>query len=438
MEQILIVREVIVKFFKRYEAWILPILKFALGYFVFSSITSIGYTHASLEPFAEEFSPLLLNVLFAVLFTVMPMNLGWLLIILTATAQFSANLEIAIAVFVFLLFIFVFYVRMATKESIIILFTIMAFHFNVPYLIPIIAGLYLPITSIIPITLGVFINAQIPVLFGIVQHTPTAATAMTELEIAELLTELPEAFSVVYETIMHSLTVTQTWLFTAVIFAMVVVLVHFVSRLSIDFSKEIAIALGCVMNVFGFIVAVMIVGEMADIGRVIALTVVCGLFAWLIRCFDSILDYQRAESVQFEDDHNYYHVRIVPKVILTKSKRVVKRIRPDDEIEDEPPVRRPRPAPGTGRISEPGERWPIPRSGTGPLPLEQQTSRRSRPIAERPREQEPRSRRPRLNLEQGLENMPVRRPRPALSPEAQKTTTLDDRTTPSSDEPIKD
>ena len=423
MKHILIVREVIVKFFKRYEAWILPILKFALGYFVFSGITSIGYTHASLEPFAEEFSPQLLNVLFAVLFTVMPMNMGWLLIILTATAQFSANLEIAIAVFVFLLFIFIFYVRMATKESIIILFTIIAFHFNVPYIIPIIAGLYLPITSIIPITLGVFINAQIPVLFGIVQHAPTATAAMTELEIAELFTELPEAFSVVYETLMHSLTVTQTWLFTAVVFAMVVVLVHFVSRLAIDFSKEIAIALGCVMNVFGFIVAVMIAGETAAIGRVIAITVVCGLFAWLIRCFDSILDYQRAESVQFEDDHNYYHVRIVPKVILTKSKRVVKRIRPDDDVmEGEAPARRPRPTSGTGRLPELVERRPRPRGDTGALPREHQVTRRPRPVAERQNEQEPRVRRPRPTSEQGLENMPVRRQRPVSNPETQETT----------------
>jgi len=41
--------------------------------------------------------------------------------------------------------------------------------------------------------------------------------------------------------------------------------------------------------------------------------------------------------VQFEDDNNFYHVRIVPKVMLTKSQRIVKRIRPqeDEKSEDE-------------------------------------------------------------------------------------------------------
>jgi len=385
MEQILIVRETIVKFYKRYETLILPILKFLLGLFVFSSILSIGQMHTVIEPIAENWSPRLLSVLLALLFTVMPMNMGWILIILSLTVQFSANIEIAVAVFLFLLFVFVFYARMALKESILILFTIMAFHFNVPYLIPIIAGLYFPITSIIPIILGVFINAQIPVLFGLAQHTPTAAGAMADMEIAELLTELPEAFSIVHETLMHSLTVSRTGLFTAVIFAMVIVLVHFVSRLSIDFAKEIAIALGCVINIFGFIVAVLIAGENANIGLVIVLTILCGILAGFIRCFDAILDYQRAESVQFEDDNNYYHVRIVPKVILTKSKRVVKRIRPQSEADfpsdDDRPVtaRRPRPAGHTGalRQQETGARRPRPSTD---MPQENIPPVRRRPL----------------------------------------------------------
>ena len=330
MEQILIVREVVIKFFKKYEAFILPICKFLLALFVFNAIQSIGQVHASIAPLTEELSPMLLNVLFAVFFTIMPMNLGWLLVLLNIVAQFSAHLEIAIAVFIFLLFVFVFYARMAPKESILILFTILAFHFNVPYLVPIVAGLYFSITAIIPIALGVFINAQIPMLLGITQHTTTIGN-VGDLEISELLTEIPEAFSVVHETLMHSLTVTNTWLFTAVIFVMVTLLVHFVSRLSIDFTKEIAIAFGCIMNIFGFVVAVLVTEETANIGMVIFLTIVCGLLAWLIRCLDSILDYSRAESVQFEDDNNYYHVRIVPKIILTKSKRVVKRIRPEEE-----------------------------------------------------------------------------------------------------------
>ncbi|MCL1844221.1 MAG: hypothetical protein FWF79_10455 [Defluviitaleaceae bacterium] len=335
MEQVLVARESVVKFFKRFEVFILPLLKFFLGLFVFTGLTSIGHVHTSLAPFTEQMSPTLLNWLFAMLFTVMPMNMSWILIILTVTVQFSVNIEVAVAAFIFLMFVFLFYARMAPKESILILFTVMAFHFNIPYLIPIIAGLYFPVTAVIPVTIGVFVNAQIDGLFRLI--SPTAAAAATaERDIADIFTEFPGAFSEVYTAIMGNFDM-QTWIFTAIIFAMVIVLVHFVSRQAIDFSKEIAIGLGCVMTIFGFIISVLVAEGAVNIGTLILGTVVCGLIAVIIRFFDGVLDYQRAESVQFEDDNNYYHVRIVPKVIMTKSQRSVKRIRPqmpENHLED--------------------------------------------------------------------------------------------------------
>lgn len=329
MERLLVAREEVVKFFKRYEIFIIPALKFILGLFVFASINSIGYVHESLMPIMDSVAPWLLNLLFAVLFVVMPMNLSWILIILTTTLQFSANMEAAIAVFIFLFLIFLFYARMATKESIIIIFTLIAFRFNIPYVIPLVVGLYFPVTAVIPVTLGVFIHAQFAGLSRLMAPGAAAIPAdLADREIIEVLGELPGAFSDVYSTIMGSFAQTHEWIFTAIVFAMVIVLVYFVSRLSIDFSKEIAIGLGCVMMVFGFIISVIINTGATSIGPMILGTLVCGFLAVIIKFFDGILDYQRAESVQFEDDENYYHVRIVPKVIMTKSQRSVKRIRP--------------------------------------------------------------------------------------------------------------
>lgn len=329
MEQLLVAREVVVKFFKRYEVFILPVLKFLLGLFVFNGITSIGHVHASLEPLVGTVAPWQFNFLFALLFTIMPMNLSWIIIILATTVQFSANMEVAIAVFIFLILVFLFYARMATRESILIIFTIIAFRLNVPYLIPLIAGLYFPVTAVIPVTLGVFIYAQIDGLFRLmVPGAITAAADVADRDITEVLTELPGAFAEVYTTIMGSFASTDVWLFTAIVFAMVIVLVHFVSRQSIDYAKEIAIGLGCVMTIFGFIISVIFERGTVNLGTMILGTVVCGIIAVILRFFDGVLDYQRAETVQFEDDNNFYHVRVIPKVIMTKSQRSVKRIRP--------------------------------------------------------------------------------------------------------------
>jgi hypothetical protein len=194
-----------------------------------------------------------------------------------------------------------------------------------PYIVPLLAGLYCSFTSIIPITLGVLIWSYIPVIQGLAATTPTAGLNVTEM---------PGTFTEVYTSLVNSLTLTQSWLFTAFIFAMVVITVRVVSRLAIDFSKEIAILLGVVLNIFGFILQILVAGESVDMLIVVLVSILCGAFAEVIRLFDSVLDYQRAESVQFEDEHNFYYVRVVPKVILSKRKRSVRRIRPqtpDDE-----------------------------------------------------------------------------------------------------------
>jgi len=340
MEMVLVARETVVKYFKRFEVFILPILKFFLGWFVFSRILNIGHTHDMLEAFSEAMSPTMLTMLFALLFTVMPTNLSWLLIIFSITVQVSASIDVAIAVFVFLFLIFLFYGRMAVKESFLILFVILAYAFNIPYLIPLIVGLYFPVTAVVPVVIGVFINSQIPVMFELMGGEGVGVD-FADMDIPDMLTELPAVFTESYSTIMESILSSRVWVFEAVIFAMVVIVVYFVSRQAIDYAKEIAIGLGCVMTIFGFILMTVATDVEMSILPMILWTLVCGLIALFIRLFDSILNYQKAESVQFEDDTNYYHVRIVPKVIMSKPRRD-ERV---ERVERERVERHPRPRP---------------------------------------------------------------------------------------------
>ncbi|MCL2498766.1 MAG: hypothetical protein FWE90_00340 [Defluviitaleaceae bacterium] len=357
MEQILIMREILVKTYKQLEVFIQPVLKFLLGLYVFTGIIGIGHVHPALTDYAEQLTSTLVVWLFALLFTVMPTNLSWLLIIITIAVQISATVELALVVFLFLLFVFLFYARMAPRESFLILFVMVAFRFNIPYLVPLLVGLYFPVSAIIPVTIGVFMHAQMPVIFGLM--TPQAT--LVDVELTDLPTVLPEIFSSVYSTLLSGIGMSQGWIVTAVVFALVIILVHVASRQAIDFAKEIAIALGCVMTVFGFIMSVLVADDTIGIGSVIWFTVISGIIALVIRFFDSVLDYQRAESVQFEDDNNYYHVRIVPKIILTRPKRTVRRIRPTEETTEEPRTRPRPPRPRTDEtIHRPARPRPAP------------------------------------------------------------------------------
>jgi len=322
MEALLIVRESIVRYYKKFEPGITVIAKFLLGVYIFSLIHDIGFIRPELAGYYNRFP---LTMLLGIAFVVLPLSVSYLIMIVDITIQYSSNIEVAAVIFVFLLCILLFYARMAAKESILIIFTILAYRFGVPYLIPLVAGLYFSVTAVIPVAIGVFIAIFIPEIQTIIFTTQTA-----DLNI----TEMPDVFGDVYSALINAIQNTSDWIFTAFIFALVIVLVHVVSRLAMDFAKEIAIGLGCALMIFSYIMAGLVVGINISLPGVIMMTLLCGLLAEVGRLFDPVLDYQRAESVQFQDDNNYYYVRVVPKIQLTKSKRVVKRIRPQPGEDD--------------------------------------------------------------------------------------------------------
>jgi hypothetical protein len=319
MEQILLVREYIVKIYKRFEPFIAYFVKFLIGAYVFGNIQNIGQPHEMVAPFLEAASGFSATLMLGLAFALLPYTLSWFLMVAGITLQYSAHLEMAVMIFIGLSLILFFYARIAAKESILILLTALAFHFKLPYLVPLFAGLYASMTTVIPVALGIFLWSYIPVMQGLVATTRTAGLNFTEM---------PATFGEVYNAMAASLTATQPWFFTAFIFAMVIIIVHVVSRLSIDFSKDIAIALGCALNIFGFIVAVLVAGEDIAIWGVVGMTLLCGVIAEAVRFFDVVLDYQRAESVQFEDEQNYYYVRVVQKVVFAKRRRAARRARP--------------------------------------------------------------------------------------------------------------
>ncbi|MCL1988194.1 MAG: hypothetical protein FWG64_09535 [Firmicutes bacterium] len=323
MEIILTAREAIIRFYKRFEPAFVMIARFFLGFYIFSLINGIGDIRPELAGYYNQYP---LTMLLAIAFAVLPFSVSYVFMAIAITIQYSAHLEIAAVIFLFLICVILFYARMAAKESILIIFTILAYMHNVPYLIPIMAGLYFSVTAIIPVAIGVFMANFIPEIPRIIFTTQTA-----DLDIAAM----PDVFGDIYSAFVNALNNSSNWVFTAFIFAMVIILVHVVSRLSLDFAKDIAIILGAILLIFSYIMASMLIPSLTvSVASIIITTLLCALIAEITRLFDPILDYQRAETVQFEDDNNYYHVRVIPKIQLSKRKRSVRRIRPQPE-EDE-------------------------------------------------------------------------------------------------------
>ncbi len=320
MEQALQIREALIGFFKRYETIILTLLKLILGVIIFSLIGGIGQSMPVFEKISDN--AFLFMLLLSIIFTVSPLSVGYTLIILYLGVQTSAVPEVAIIMVLFLLLVLLLYARLAPKEGVLILGMVIAYYFKLPYLVPIVAGLYFSLTSIIPITIAVFIWQYIPIFQKMLKVGENSAYSISEL---------PEVYKTLYTQMVSALTTNQDWIVISFICAMVVVVVFGVSRLSINYAKDIAIVLGGVMTFISFIIAALFTDISVNMLGVLLSTIAAVAIAEVIRFFDVVLDYERVEKVQFQDEENVYYVKVVPKVIMSKNKRVARTIKPEHQ-----------------------------------------------------------------------------------------------------------
>ncbi|MDR2904187.1 MAG: hypothetical protein LBU77_06750, partial [Clostridiales bacterium] len=312
MNDLLIVRERIIRFYKRYETVIHFMLKFALGLMTFLMVNGIGH-------YREEFAPLFrapfhfpFLMLMTLLFVILPPSLANLLVGMAVVLQLSQSAEIAFFVFLAFVLITVFYSRISPKRSYLILAVVLGFHFNLQFAVVLFAGLYCGLFSIIPVAIGVFIWSLTPGILKLLSDAGNMASMLEDMDIMGLVGGFLDTYRALFELVTGDF----EWIFTAFIFAMMIVAVYAVSRLAIDYSKDIALGVGAIVGILGFVIGNMITAVSYSILAALFLMLLALGIVEIIKFFDSVLNFEKAERVQFEDEENYYYVKIIPKVIM--------------------------------------------------------------------------------------------------------------------------
>ncbi|MDR1558292.1 MAG: hypothetical protein LBS84_01105 [Clostridiales bacterium] len=282
--------------------------KLLVGVVIFSVLSNIGEYSAGFAAFFTSPLALPITMLLGILYVVLPTTMSYALMVAVIGIQLSSNIEVAALTVLFLLCLLFFYIRLAPKESILILLTIAAFYFKIPYLVPLLAGLYCGVTALIPIGVGVFLWDLLPVMKLLLTYKTAG------LDVMEMPNTLGELLPAIFDNVLAH----QEWIFTAFIFAMVVLAVYGISRINLDYAKDISVGLGAVLTVVSFIIANVLAGMEVDIPSTILYVVISAIIAEIARFFDVVLDYSRSERVEFEDEDNYYFVKVVPKVLLAK------------------------------------------------------------------------------------------------------------------------
>lgn len=305
MSTLLEMRENLRNFYSKYEIYLTPVLKFLLALLSFTMInTSLGYM-------TRLNNPIIVLVL-ALMCSFLPLNFIVVISgIMVVMHMYAVTLECALAGGVLFLLLFLLYFRFSPKDTIVVLLLPICFCLKVPYLIPIAVGLLGSATSIVSVSCGV-------IVYYLIDYLKENASAISALDADNAIAR----FRYIIDGMMNN----RAMLVTVIAFAITVLLVYLLRRLSIDHAWTAAILVGAVTCVI-----IMLVGELMfdmniSILSILLGSVVSALLCKVLQFFAFNVDYSRTEYVQFEDDEYYYYVKAVPKNSVAKAKKTVKKI----------------------------------------------------------------------------------------------------------------
>lgn len=311
-EVLLTLRQNLISGFKKYEVILMPIIRFLIN-------IGLLYMLKERTSYTGALSSVIVTIIIALVGAVV--SAEWILIasiFLVPIYLIPSSLIIAAMAFAILASLYILYGRFFPKESLFIIATIVAFPINMELLVPIVAALFGNIASMVAIIIGLLLKFILPQL----------SANLTVVEKNQTTESLEKLLAMDFKALIAD----QTMLIMITVFLVVFMTIYLIKKLSIDYGPYIAIMIGAVMNIMGFGLAkIFFVDIEIDLIRIVIETILMSLIGVVIQFFSIALDYQRAENVNFEDDDNYYYVRIVPKIKLSFKQNKVKRVYTDEE-----------------------------------------------------------------------------------------------------------
>lgn len=305
MTALLELRENLKKIYSRNEAFILPVIKFLLSFIVLSIINGkMGYM-TKLDNMAIvlivsllcSFLPTGFMAFFAMMFAVLHM--------------YALSIETAAVGLVVFLLLYLLFLRFTAKEALVVVLTPVLCMLKLPYVMPVAMGLIGTPASCVSVGCGV-------VVYYLLQTVITNAPTINSMGAEEATAKL--------RLLIDGMLGNKAMLVTIAAFAITVIVVYLIRRMSVDHSWTIAMVAGVMIEVM-----ILLVGDLMYYTNLSIVSALLGAVVTLIACkiiefFRFCLDYSRTEKVQFEDDEYYYYVKAVPKMTVAAPTNTVKKI----------------------------------------------------------------------------------------------------------------
>ena len=305
MTDLLEIREKIKIFYSRFEVFILPLVKVLLAFIVLMSLNSkLGYM--------GQLNNVALVLIVALMCSFLPTGcITFFAMLFSLLHMYALSMEAALVGFCIYLVLFLMYFRFNPKDSLVVVLTPLLFYLHIPYVVPIAVGLVCGPASVVSVGCGVAIHY-------LLQNVTDSAAAINTMGDDEMTAKL--------RLVIDGILGNREMMVMIAAFAITVLAVYLIRRLSIDYAWTIAMVSGALINII-----ILLIGDLIyDINISVAGTLLGSLLALavakVIEFFRFCVDYSRTERVQFEDDEYYYYVKAVPKMTVAMSTKTVKKI----------------------------------------------------------------------------------------------------------------
>ncbi len=305
METMLEFKEIVKRVYGKYEVFILPVAKFLLALVTLLMINGrLGYMDA------VDNSGVVLIV--SLLCSFLPVGFVLVFAALFILLHFYAlAIEVALVGLAVILIMALLFLRFVPKDSAKVIFTMLCFHWNIPYVMPVCAGLTGTPSSAISIGCGV-------VLHYMINFVSNNATVISGMDDAESTARL--------RMVLDYLIGNRAMIVVVFAFAVTLVTVYIIRRMSIDYSWSIAVVAGAIADALILLVGDLILDTNVSFLGVLLGSILAVAVGLVLQFLVFNVDYSRTEKLQFEDDEYYYYVKAVPKMTVVTTKNPVKKM----------------------------------------------------------------------------------------------------------------
>ncbi|MCR5303338.1 MAG: hypothetical protein K6E33_02155 [Lachnospiraceae bacterium] len=315
MSTLLILKQNLKFFFSKWQTFLVPVFKFLFAF------ASLGVVNNALG-YMSRLKSLPLVFVAALMCSIMPWGFtAFVAVVFVVLHMYALSMECALVMGAIFLLFYLLFSRFAPRDQVAVLLTPMCFYFRVPYAVPITAGLLGNPGTAVSVAIG------------------TASWYMIRFvsQNEELLRSLSdEEINVRVKTIIDGAVGNKDMRIIAVSFAITVMTVAIIKKLSVDHAWTVAIVAGGIVEILSLLVMSLLMSGSLSTVVMITGTLLGVAVAFVVQFFGFHLDYSRQEKLQFEDDDYYYYVKAVPKMYMSAPEKKVRRINRRREYDQGP------------------------------------------------------------------------------------------------------